>query len=261
MGKNQKWRSKNQKVYSIYTEIYTLFAKGAYEQAVELKKETDRMAGENHWTPQLLYIEAAYYVQQKKDSTAIRILRELQLRFPNSPLYLRAADLLEAISKRASATAAANSTTTPTPSNFTNNNPSASTDSTTQPPPFTSFSWDDKTTHLVLFILEEIEPLLAAEAMRSIDNYNRSVYNTRTIQKELVTLDNRYRFIALGNFENYQEASVYLERAKARSASEIAPWLPAGKYKWLPISTTNLNELRLRKDLEAYQRFLNSKRP
>lgn len=261
-GQESKVAQQKSKSYdSIYTEIYTLFAKGAYEQAVELKKETDRMAGENHWTPQLLYIEAAYYVQQKKDSTAIRILRELQLRFPNSPLYLRAADLLEAISKRASATAAANSTTTPTPSNFTNNNPSASTDSTTQPPPFTSFSWDDKTTHLVLFILEEIEPLLAAEAMRSIDNYNRSVYNTRTIQKELVNLDNRYRFIALGNFENYQEASVYLERAKARSASEIVPWLPAGKYKWLPISTTNLNELRLRKDLEAYQRFLNSKRP
>jgi hypothetical protein len=67
--------------------------------------------------------------------------------------------------------------------------------------------------------------------------------------------------IVIGSFGNYQEAAVYLDRTKPRAATEIVPWLPVSKYKWVPISANNLNELRQRKDLDSYQRFLNSKRP
>lgn len=246
---------------SAYTEIYTLFANGSYEQAVNLKKETDQLAGENHWTPQLLYMEAAYYAQQKKDSTAIRILRELQIRFPTSPLFLRAADLLEAIGKRARILEAEKPATPPTIPTPSNNNPNASTDSTQLSSPENSYTWDEQAVHQVLFVMEEIEPVLAAEAMRSIDTYNRSAFNSRSFQKELINLDTRYRLIVIGSFGNYQEAAVYLDRTKPRAATEIVPWLPVSKYKWVPISANNLNELRQRKDLDSYQRFLNSKRP
>lgn len=278
-GQGAKESEQKSRYYdSIYTRVYTLFTEGSYQQAVELKKETDRIVGDNHWTPQLLFIEAAYYVKERKDSTAIRLLRELQLRFPNSPLYLRAADLLEAIGRRASLEAAwSNSivkkeetaekksltTTNKTINNTavaaaTHNNPSVTADSTNQ---YSPYNWDEQTTHLALFVMEETEPVLAAEAMRSIDNYNRSTFNNRNFQKELINLDNRYRMIVIGSFVNLQEAIVYLDRAKPRTASEIVPWIPAGKYKWIPISAINLTELRQRKDLDAYQRFLNSKRP
>lgn len=261
-GQQAKGANELSKNYdSIYTSIYTLFAKGAYEEAVKLKQETDQLAGENHWTPQLLYIEAAYYVQQQKDSTAIRLLRELQLRFPNSPLYMRAADLLEAISKRARILEPEKPATAPTIPTPSNNNPSASTDSTQLSALENSYRWEEQTSHLAIFVMEEIEPVLAAEAMRSIDNYNRSVFNTRSFQKELVNLDNRYRVVVISNFGSFQEVSSYLASIKPQTASEIVPWLPAGKYTWLPISASNLTILRLRKDLDVYQRFLNSKRP
>lgn len=258
-SKESQQKSKN--FDSIYTEIYTLFAKGSYEQAVELKKQTDQMAGNNHWTPQLLYIEAIYYVKQKQDSTAIRLLRELQLRFPESPLYIRAADLLDAIIKRANLEAAVKPSTAPaTPVTPQNNTPTP-TNIPNQNSSNTPYTWDEQSTHLALFVMEETEPVLAAEAMRSIDNYNRSAFNNRSFQKELINLDSRYRIIVIGSFGNFQEASGYLNQVNTKTSSEIVPWLPVGKYKWLPISAMNLNELRQRKDVDAYQRFLNSKRP
>jgi tetratricopeptide (TPR) repeat protein len=258
-SKEAQQKSKN--FDSIYTEIYTLFTKGSYEQAVELKKQTDQIAGNNHWTPQLLYIEAIYYVKQKQDSTAIRLLRELQLRFPASPLYIRAADLLDAIIKRANLEASVTHPTAPATPASPQNNPATPTNITNQNSSNTPYTWDEQSTHLALFVMEETEPVLAAEAMRSIDNYNRSAFNNRSFQKELINLDSRYRIVAVGLFGNFQEASGYLNQVITKTSNEIVPWLPAVKYKWLPISVINLNELRQRKDLDVYQRFLNSKRP
>jgi hypothetical protein len=189
------------------------------------------------------------------------LLRELQLRFPESPLYIRAADLLDAIIKRANLEAAVKPSTAPaTPFTPQNNTPTP-TNIPNQNSSNTPYTWDEQSTHLALFVMEETEPVLAAEAMRSIDNYNRSAFNNRSFQKELINLDSRYRIIVIGSFGNFQEASGYLNQVNTKTSSEIVPWLPVGKYKWLPISAMNLNELRQRKDVDAYQRFLNSKRP
>ncbi|MBM3412296.1 MAG: hypothetical protein FJY19_02825 [Bacteroidetes bacterium] len=239
---------------SIYAPIYALFAKGAYEEAVKLKKEAEQTAGESHWTPQLLYIEAVYYVQQKKDSTAIQLLTSLQLRYPNSPLYLRATDLLDAISKRAK-------TSEPEKPMMAPVIPNATADTSSQRPPSNLYTWEEQTDHLALFVLKEVDPVLAAEAMRSIDNYNRTVFNTRSFHKELVNLDNQFRVIVISSFENYQAVTNYLANIKPQSAIEVVPWLPSEKYFWMPISAANLITLRQLKDLAVYQRFLNSKRP
>ncbi|MBM3414241.1 MAG: hypothetical protein FJY16_04805 [Bacteroidetes bacterium] len=247
-------QQQSKKYDSIYAPIYALFAEGAYEEAVKLKKEAEQTAGESHWTSQLLYIEAVYYVQQKKDSTAIRLLTALQLRYPNSPLYLRAADLLDAISKRARTLEAEKPMMAPVI-------PSATPDTSSQHSLSNPYTWEEQTIHLALFVLKEVDPVLAAEAMRSIDNYNRSVFNTRSFHKELVNLDNQFRVIVISSFENHQEVANYLASIKPQSASEVVPWLPAGKYFWMPISAANLTVLLQRKDLDVYQRFLNSRRP
>ena len=45
------------------------------------KKIADSMYGKNYWTPQLLYIEAVYYIKQREDSTAKSVLNNIISQF------------------------------------------------------------------------------------------------------------------------------------------------------------------------------------
>ena len=245
---------------SLYTTIYNRFAAGDYKNALLLKKEADKIFGDSLWTPQLLFIEAAYYVNSQNDSTAIRLLRELQIRFSDSPLFEKAAFLLEAIAKRKTenlSDTVSNNPTQVVPPPPTAN-PSARVDSTASSSPY---KWAEEAPHLVFFALENTEPVLAAEAMRAIERYNREVFYNRTFVTQLLIIDNQYRIIAIGSFGNFREAQAYLERVKPKTATELVPWMSPGKYEWLPISAENLSLLKELKDLKNYRTFINSKRP
>ena len=89
-----------QKADSIYQGIYELFVAEKYSEAIARKKQADSLYGGGYWTPQLLYIESIYYIRQRQDSTAIRILSQINSQFASHPLAARSQALLEALRNR-----------------------------------------------------------------------------------------------------------------------------------------------------------------
>ncbi|WP_407528311.1 hypothetical protein PDL71_09000 [Lacibacter sp. MH-610] len=84
-----------------YEEIYTLFIEGNFTEALTRKAKADSIYGKSYWTPQLLYIEALYFVRQRNDSAAINTLTELQMNFAGSAMAEKAAILKDVLLRRA----------------------------------------------------------------------------------------------------------------------------------------------------------------
>ncbi len=64
------------------------------------KKIADSLYGKNYWTPQLLYIEAVYYIKQRQDSMAKKVLNSIITQFPGTPLADRAKTLIDVLRRR-----------------------------------------------------------------------------------------------------------------------------------------------------------------
>jgi outer membrane protein assembly factor BamD (BamD/ComL family) len=88
------------KADSLYTSIYNHYLKGDFAAALAGKKIADSLFANSAWSSQLLYIEAVYYIKERRDSTAIRLLREIGTRNPSSPLAERANKLIEELKNR-----------------------------------------------------------------------------------------------------------------------------------------------------------------
>ncbi len=84
-----------------YEKIYDLFIEGKFAEAIAGKREADQLYGNNYWTPQLLYIEAVYYIKQREDSTAGVILQNILDLFPENAIGPKANRLAIALSRRA----------------------------------------------------------------------------------------------------------------------------------------------------------------
>ena len=83
-----------------YEGIYNLFIEGNFDEAVKRKKQADSIYGKSFWTPQLLFIEAVYYIRQQKDSVAKNILGNILQVFPTTPIYNKTVTMLEVLSRR-----------------------------------------------------------------------------------------------------------------------------------------------------------------
>ncbi|HEY4149541.1 MAG TPA: tetratricopeptide repeat protein, partial [Chitinophagaceae bacterium] len=83
-----------------YDQIYNLFIEGKFDEALARKHDADSLYGNHYWTPQLLYIEAVYHIQQRDDSTAIKSLNHIVSLYPGSPMADRAKKLVEVLGRR-----------------------------------------------------------------------------------------------------------------------------------------------------------------
>lgn len=92
---------KNEEGTKRYAAIYDLFIEGQFENAVIEKKKADSVYGVNYWSPQLLYIEAVYYVKQREDSAAIVILDNITSLYPASQLSPKAVRMIDVLRRRA----------------------------------------------------------------------------------------------------------------------------------------------------------------
>ena len=99
-GKNPQSKEANKDATKAYEKIYDLFVEGNFAQAVAEKKAADSLYGPMYWTPQLLYIEAVYYIRQREDSTAKEILNALISKSTGSVLASRATTLLDVLGRR-----------------------------------------------------------------------------------------------------------------------------------------------------------------
>ncbi len=283
-GKNPKSTGNNPDATKTYEKIYDLFIEGKFDQAIAEKKIADSQYGNNYWTPQLLYIEAVYYIKQRNDSTARTVLTSIISQFPNTPLAIRATNLLTVLSRRVQietelsnlvVTRNTDAGTTATPPVVTaprvqpktdsvktqpivaNNNPKPVTNT---PPPVSgtpAYTFNAAEPCYVVMVLSGVDPVFCNEAKTAFTRFNSQTQSNKTMRNELVEIDKTNRLLLMSPFKDTQEAMTYIESTKPKLAFDILPWLKSGRYYFLLITDQNLGLLKANKDVEAYKAFLN----
>ncbi len=296
-GKNPQAKTASDEATKTYERIYDLFIEGNFEEAVAQKKIADQQYGKNYWTPQLLYIEAVYYIRQREDSTAIRILNNISSQFAGTPLAIKAANLVNVLGRRNQIEEELRNlvvnrpveetrspvvyvpTPTPPPANTGRPDSLATNKPITQPPAntnkpdtaankpvitapvATSFSFNAETPHFVVLVLNKVDRVFVSEAKNAFDRFNRDNFYNRQMSSELIELDGENRLLLISPFKTAQEALDYVNKAKPVTATQIIPWLKGGKYSYTIVSPNNLEVLKGNKDLQGYGQFLNQHLP
>jgi len=278
-GKNPVVSTKDEATQT-YEHIYDLFIEGKFDQAVTEKKEADAKYGNNYWTPQLLYIEAVYYVKQRNDDTAKQVLRNITARFPNTLLADKATRLIAVLDRRAQieqelrnlqVTRATDSTAGRTINPIVVNKPPDTSavkpivkkpvDSTANKPPpaknNTPFAYNPNEPHYVVLLLNKVDPIFVNETKNAFARYNRDTYYNKTYSVDLFELDTDNRLLLIAPFNNAADAVAYVDATRPKTATEIIPWLKGGKYSYMIMTNANFDLLKSNKDLEAYKTFLN----
>jgi hypothetical protein len=293
-GKNPSPTSANPDATKTYERIYDLFIEGNFNQAVAQKKEADKLYGKNFWTPQLLYIEAVYYIKQRDDSTAATVLHSINSQFNGTPLAAKAAALLDVLSRRnqietelrnlavtrnEDSSNIINQPITPVvnkpvpdtakivktiPPPVTNNNtipPKDTTVSRPLVPVSTSFTYSPNDAHYVMLVLTKVDPVFVNEAKNAFVRYNRDTYYNKTFSVDLFELNPDNRLLLMAPFKTAQEAIDYIEKIRPKTATEILPWLRGGKYSFSILTNSNFEVLKNTKDIEKYKEFINQQVP
>jgi len=281
-------KTKDPEATKLYENIYNLFIEGNFEQAINEKKKADSTYKNNYWSPQLLYIEALYYVRQKNDSLAIAGLTYIIQTYPTSPLKTKAQTMIEVLGKRKEieeyltklqvTRATEEMVLVPAESNpiTTQNIPTAPPvvktpttpavkqsivikDSLNKLPVIKSASFKHIPTapHVVLMVLDKVDGVYINEAKNAFDRYNRENFYGTKINIAKDTLDFEKSLLVISSFADADAALLYYDKIKKDAKSEIS-WLPATKYSFLIINEENLQFLKENKNITEYKMLLNS---
>jgi TolA-binding protein len=123
------------------------------------------------------------------------------------------------------------------------------------------FTYQPTEPHLVVVLLNKVDVVFGNEAKNAFARYNKEKYGNRTLDLNVIPLDENVKLLSIGSFANIQDAVDYVQVAKPAAASEIVPWLKADKYSFSLISESNLQLLLQNKDLANYQKFLDKNLP
>lgn len=291
-GKNPQSKTANPDATLAYEKIYDLFIEGSFEQAVKDKKSADSIYGKNFWTPQLLYIEAVYYIKQQNDSVAQRVLNNILSQFPNTPMADKAAALIDVLSRREQIETElrnlvitrnqGDTSATKSPTYFVQNTNPVLKDSTktiaqpvaaTNKPPADSltkkpdqkinspytFSAGDQ--HYVVLVLNKVDPVFINEAKNAFARYNRERFYNKPMSADLADMNAENRLLLISPFKDAAEAIDYIDKTRPKTATEIIPWLRGGKYYFIILSDKNYDLLKVNQDLDNYKAFLNEHFP
>lgn len=275
-----------------YQEIYNLFIEGNFEEATKQKQQADSVYGINYWNPQLLYIESMYYIRQRQDSVATGILNQIINQYPNSPLQEKAATMIDVLQRRSSIedylsnltverakedsqivvydSAMISKGVLPAIKNE-NVKPKEQLVSAEKaelnpekklPPPVSNgtFTFDPLTPQYVVMVLNKVDPVYSNEAKNAFVRYNREKFRLLNLEITKDTLDKERTLLVFTQFENADAAMSFMNKIKKDAPSEIS-WLPADKYSFYIISSTNLELLKENKNLKNYLELLNKKYP
>jgi len=284
-GKNPK-ASGNPDATKSYEKVYDLFIEGKFDQAIAQKKIADEAYGKNYWTPQLLYIEAVYYIKQRNDSTAATVLNSIIGQFPNTPLASRSANLLDVLSRRTQiedelknmvvnripadsvsrvpVTIVQPKVDTVLKQPVTIITPKPKTDTLTSKPSViinAPYSFNANEPYYVVLVLNKVDPVFCNEAKNAFARFNRETYYNKTMTADLFQIDADNRLLLMSAFKDAKDAVGYIESTRPKTATEILPWLKGGKYSFIILTDANFELLKVNKDIDAYKAFLNQHLP
>lgn len=276
-----------------YQDIYNLFIEGNFEEATKQKQLADSVYGVNYWNPQLLYIESIYYIRQRQDSVATGILNQIINQYPNSALKEKAATMVDVLQRRSSIedylsnltvekqkedsqivvydSAMISKNVLPAIKNNENVKPKDQLVTTEKavlnpekklPPPVSNgtFTFDPLTPQYVVMLLNKVDPVYSNEAKNAFVRYNREKFRLLNLEITKDTLDKERALLIFTQFENADAAMSFMDKIRKDAPSEVS-WLPADKYSFYIISSTNLELLKQNKNLANYLELLNKKYP
>ena len=279
-----------------YNKIYDLFLAGNFKEALAAKAKIEEQHPGTQWSPQLLYIEAVYYVKNRQDSLAVAALNQIPSLYPNSPLAEKAGLLADVVNRREEIENELRSMTVvrekedtlewiedkimvqqkaetikkelpnlkPTQQPVIVTKPKLDTTAVIRPTvpsePVQGYVFSANEPHAVMMMLYNVDPVFINEATRALTRYHADRFNAAklNIQQNRVGTT---PFILISVFPNANEALMYIERTAPIASREIFPWLTAEKYKFLIVSPGNIKKVLEEKTVEPYLQFIRSQLP
>lgn len=122
--------------------------------------------------------------------------------------------------------------------------------------PKSPFALDLDAPHMVALVLDKVDRVYVTEARNAYARFNKEKYYNKPIEITNDVLDENIKLLLMSSFENANAAISYMENARKVAATEVIPWMPAGKYSFIIITGANLEVLKNSKDITAYRQFL-----
>jgi len=269
-----------------YEKIYDLFIEGKFEEAKAQKAEADKLYGNSHWTPQLLYIESIYFVSKREDSLAIETLTSLIDQFGSSPLAQKAETMIDVLKRRteienylASLQITRMSEDEPlavvnlNPVNNITNKKEIKKDSVISKPvtqvakpnvdtlkavtgTVLTYSFTATDQQFVGIILNKVDPVYVTETRNAFNRYNQMNFYNQKINVANTKLNDSLNVVLLGPFSDAASAVIYVDKVKPKAPGVIIPWLKPDKYSFTIISQPNLDILNDTKDVNGYKALI-----
>ncbi len=275
-----------------YENVYDHMIEGRFDEAAKEKLQLDSMYGEKYWTPQLMYIEAVYYIHYRYDSIGKVTLNKIITGYKGSTMAAKAENMLRVLNERErietylrnlrvnrlkddSIARAAIANTQPkivdsvTAKAKALNAEKAGRDSsqvTIKKPDavqlraqalFVSpFIWSPAKPQTVALVMSKVDPVYVTESKNAFDRYNRENFYGKNYETSQLVFSDTTRMMVIHGFENMAQAQAYLDKAGNAAPREIIPWLPSGKYFFIIIDDQNLEILKANKDMQLYKKFL-----
>jgi len=276
-----------------YNDIYNLFIEGNFDEAIKEKNAADSLYGQSYWNPQLLYIQSVYYIKNREDSSAMKVLQQIVDKYPNSPMKEKAITMIDVLGRRDSIEHYLNNLNVTKASQDSQivvfddskpvnnlNAPVAKTEKPVVqnekviagkaelnpekklPPPVkrAGFVFDPLDSQNVVMVLTKVDPVYSSEARNAFNRFNSQSYSTNQIQIIKDTLDSARTLLVFSKFPSADEALKYRDKLKQAAPTQIS-WLPAQKYAFYIISDSNLEVLKENKNLQNYIDLLDNKYP
>ncbi|MFN6374713.1 MAG: tetratricopeptide repeat protein [Chitinophagia bacterium] len=278
-----------------YTRVYDMFLSGKFKEAIAEKTKTDSLYPQNKWTPQLLYIEAVYYVKNRLDSQAVALLNQIPANFPNSPLAEKAGLLADVVNRRESIENELRSMTVVRQAEDSvewiedkiaiKAKPEAAKKESkilklneppvaiTKPKADTiavkqsvvvqeklGYSFNPAEPHAVFMLLNNVDIVFVNEAKRALTKYNGERFASAQLNIRNDQIGSN-PYILISPFANANEALAYVEKTAPIANREIFPWLGADKYKFWIVSPDNLKRMMEEKKTDVYLDFIKAQLP
>jgi len=278
-----------------YTRVYDLFLSGKFKEAIAEKGKADSLYPNNKWTPQLLYIEAVYYVKNRQDSMAVATLNKIPANFPNSPLAEKAGLLADVVNRREAIENELRSmTVVRQPEDSVEwiedkiaivpkSEPIKRENKTLKPiePPAIivkpksdtialkapvvvqeklGYSFNPSEPHAVFMLLNNVDIVFINEAKRALASYNNKNFTSAQLNIRNDQIG-KSQYILISPFANANEALNYVEKTVPVAGKEIFPWLGADKYKFWIVSPDNLKRMMEEKTTDVYLNFIKGQLP
>jgi len=294
-GKDPRSKTNNSEATKTYENIYNLFIEGKFEDAISQKEKADVAYGSNFWTPQLLYIEAVYYIKQKEDNKATTSLSKIVTGFPNTTMAEKASKMIEVLSRRKEIEDELTKLDIKRPVEITPKKPITDTiaaivsdkkrdsliqqpkqlpaqpvtvapvvikkDSIADKPVITPYVYKADDKYSVLVLLQKTDLVWTNEAKNAYNIYNKNKFFNRQFEMTLEVINDDTKALKIGSFDNAQDALDYLHTIKPASPSQIIPWLTADRYSFTIISSGNFEILKSVKDINIYKQFIEKNLP